>query len=87
MTHWTQSQRTHNTTTPDSPYNLFTVTGSGQNLIVLQVTVNQKPIQKELDTDTSLSLINKQTFGVIADHIHIVMKATNVNLKICTGEA
>lgn len=80
MTHWTQSQRTHNTTTPDSPYNLFTVTGSGQNLIVLQLTVNQKSIQKELDTGTSLSLINKQTFGVIADHIHIVMKATDVHL-------
>ena len=51
---------------------MFTVTGSGQNLIVLQVTVNQKPIQKELDTGTSLSMINKQIFGVIADHIHIV---------------
>ena len=80
MTHWTQSQRIQNTTTPDSPYNLFTVTGSGQNLIVLQVTVNQKPIQKELDTGSSLSMINKQTFGVIADHIHIVMKVTDVHL-------
>ena len=74
MTHWTHTQRTHNTTTysPDSPYNLFTVRGSGQNLIVLQITVNQKPIQKELDTGTSLSMITKQTFGVTADHIHIV---------------
>ena len=47
----------------------------------LQVIVNQKPIQIELDTDASLSLINKQTFDAIADHGHIVIKATDIHLK------
>ena len=55
-------------TTSDNSYDLFTVTGSGQNPIIVQVTVNQTPIQMELDTGASLSLINKQTFDVIADH-------------------
>ena len=71
----------HTTTTPDSSCNLFTVTGSGQNPIVLQVTVNQTSIQMELDTGASLSLINKQTFDVIAVHSHIIIKVTDVHLK------
>ena len=54
--------------TSDNSYDLFTVTESGQNPIIVQVTVNQTPIQMELDTGASLSLINKQTFDVIADH-------------------
>ena len=68
------------TATPDNSY-LFTVAGSGQNPIVLQVTVNRTPIQMELDTGASLSMINKQTFDAIADHSHIVIKATDVHLK------
>ena len=74
-------------TTPDSSYNLFTVTGSGHNPILLQVTVNQTAIQMELDTGASLSLINKQTFDVIADHSHITLRTTDVHLKTYTGEA
>ena len=36
--------------TSDNSYDLFTITGSGQNPIIVQVTVNQTPIQMELDT-------------------------------------
>ena len=48
-------------TVTDNTYNLFTVAGSGQNPIVLKVTVNNLPIQMELDTGASLSLLNQQT--------------------------
>ena len=42
-----------NPTTTDTSYNLFTVTGSGQTPIMMQVTINQTPIQMELDTGAS----------------------------------
>ena len=48
--------------TNDSIYNLFTITGSGQNPIVVELTVNNLSIQMELDTGTSLWLLNKQTY-------------------------
>ena len=77
----------HTPTTTDSSYNLFTITAGGQNPILLQVTINQTPVQMELDTGASLSLINKQTFDVIADHSHITLRTTDVHLKTYTGEA
>ena len=52
----------------------------------MQVTVNQTPIQMELDTGASLSLINKHTFNVIADHSSTVMRMTAVHLKTYTSE-
>ena len=76
-----------NPTTTDTSYNLFTVTGGGQTPIMMQVTINQTPIQMELDTGSSLSLINKHTFDVIADHSNAVMRTTAVHLKTYTGEA
>ena len=46
--------------TNDSTYNLFTVACSGHNpTVVLEMTMNNLPIQMELDIDTSLSLLNK----------------------------
>ena len=41
----------------------------------------------ELDTGASSSLINEQTFDVIADHSHMIMRSTDVHLKTYTGEA
>ena len=74
-------------TSADSSYNLFTVTGSGQNPIIMDVTLNQTPIKMELDTGASLSLINKHTFDVITDHSHTDLRTTDVHLKTYTGEA
>ena len=71
----------HTPTTTESSCNLFTITAGGQNPILLQVTINQTPVQMELDTGASLSLINKQTFDVIADHSHITLRTTDVHLK------
>ena len=76
----------HTPTTTDSSYNLFTITEGSQNFILLQVTINQTPVQMELDTGAS-SLTNKQTFDVIAGHSHITMRSTDVHLKTYTGEA
>jgi len=63
----------------DISYNLFTVAGSGQNPIIVDVIVNQTPIQMELDT---LSQINKHTYDDITDHSHILMRA----MYRCTPE-
>ena len=48
---------------------------------------NQTPIQMELNTGTSLSQIKKHTYDDIADHSHILMRATDVHLETYTGEA
>ena len=53
----------------------------------MDVIVNQTPIQMELDTGASLSLITKHTYDDIADHSHILMRAADVHLKTYTGEA
>ena len=44
-------------------YNLFTIADSGQNPNVVELTTCEQPIpiHMELDTGTSLSLLNKQT--------------------------
>ena len=57
--------------TNDSTYNLFTIGGSGQNPIVVELTVNNLPVQMELDTGASLSLLNKQTYDKIPN-LHAV---------------
>ena len=69
--------------TDDSTYNFFTVAGSGQNPIVVHITVNDLPIEMELDTDASLLLLNKQ----ICDKIpNIQLQPTDVQLKTYTEE-
>ena len=49
------------TSSDDTTYNLFTVAGSGQDPILVEVTVNSTPVQMELDTGASLSLLSKST--------------------------
>ena len=71
----------------DSTYNLFTVAGSSQIFIVLskfnyQQIVNDLPIQMELDTDASLSLLKQQTHK----KVHPSVITTGVQLKTYTGE-
>ena len=67
----------------DNTYNLFTVAGSGQNPIVLKITVNDLPIQMELDTGASLSLLNQQTYKKVPN---LQLQPTDVQLKTYTGE-
>ena len=70
----------------DNSYDLFTQSSNGQEPILISVTLNQTPIQMELDTGASLSLLNKQTFDIIANKNHTTLKTTDVHLKTYTGE-
>ena len=70
----------------DNSYDLFTLSSSGQEPILVSVTLTQTPVQMELDTGVSLSLLNKQTFDVIANKSHTTLKTTDVQLKTYTGE-
>ena len=67
--------------TNDSTYNLFTIGGSGQNPIVVELTVNNLPVQMELDTGASLSLLNKQTYDKIPN---LQLQPTDIQLKTYT---
>ena len=40
----------------------------------------------ELDTGVSLSLLNKQTFDIIANKNYTIFKTTDVHLKTYTGK-
>ena len=73
-------------TTLNNSYELFTLSSKGQEPILVSVTLNQTPVQMELDTGASLSLLNKQTFDVIANKSHTTLKTTDVQLKTYTGE-
>jgi len=88
-----QTKATHyvddmqDTTEPvDNSYDLFTLSSRGQEPILVSVTLNQTPVQMELDTGASLSLLNKPTFDVITSNTHTTLKATDVHLKTYTGE-
>jgi len=48
-----------------SSYDLFTVEGDSPNPIIMQVNLNQVPVEIEVDTGASLSLINKATYDRI----------------------
>jgi len=50
----------------DSSYHLFTLQSIGQNPITTQMELNKVPIQMEVDTGATVSLINKHTFDTIA---------------------
>ena len=45
--------------------------------------MNNLPVQMELDTGASLSLLNKQTYDKIPN---LQLQPTDVQLKTCTGE-
>ena len=86
MTHYVNDslQPSEQPLTNDSTYNLFTIGGSGQqNPIVVELTVNYLPVQMELDTGASLSLLNKQTYDKIPN---LQLQPTDVQLKTYTGE-
>ena len=70
----------------DNSYDLFTLSSNGQEPILVSVTLNQTPIQMEVDTGASLSLLNKQTFDIIANKNHTTLKTTDVHFKTYTGE-
>ena len=71
------------TPTDDPTYNLFTVAGSGQDSILMEVTINGTPVQMELDTGASLSLLSKSTYEQIPS---LQLQPTDVQLKTYTGE-
>ena len=71
------------TPTDDPTCNLFTVAGSGQDPILMEVTINGTPVQMELDTGASLSLLSKSTYEQIPS---LQLQPTDVQLKMYTGE-
>ena len=73
----------NNPLTNDSTYNLFTIAGSGQDPILVEVTVNGSPVRMELDTGASLSLLSKNTYEKIPS---LQLQPTDVQLKTYTGE-
>ena len=71
----------------DSSYHLFTLESNGQNPIIVQVELNQVLTEMEVDTGSSLSLINKSTYDSIASKNHIQpLQKSKVKLKTYTGE-
>ena len=89
-THYVEDQRSNSneheqpTWTDDSTYNLFTIAGSGQEPLLVEVTVNGSPVQMELDTGASLSLLSNSTYEKIPS---LQLQPTDVQLKTYTGEA
>ena len=71
------------TPTDDPTYNLFTVAGSSQDPILVEVIINGTPVQMELDTGASLSLLSKSTYEQIPS---LKLQPTFVQLKAYTGE-
>ena len=72
----------------DSSYQLFTLESNGQNPITVQVELNEVPTEMEVDTGSSLSLINKSTYDLISSKNHIqVLQKSKVKLKTYTGES
>ena len=68
----------------DSSYHLFTLES---NPITVQVELNQVSTKMEVDTGSSLSLINKSTYDLIASKSHIqILQKSKVKLKTYTGE-
>ena len=48
----------------ETSYGMFTIEGTSSNPIVVQLDVNQVPIEMEVDTGASLSLIAKATYDI-----------------------
>ena len=70
------------TPTDDTTYNLFTVVGSDQDPILVEVTVvNTTPVQMELNTGASLSLLSKSTYEKIPS---LQLQPIDVQLKTYT---
>ena len=67
--------------TDDHTYNLFTVVGSDQDPILVEVTVNSTPVQMELNTGASLSLLSKSTYEKIPS---LQLQPIDVQLKTYT---
>ena len=63
-------------------YGLFTTQGNSANPILAKVNINQIPVEMEVDTDASFSLINKATYDLIFRQSH-----TQALQKTDTGEA
>ena len=71
----------------DSSYQLFTLESNGQNPITVQVELNEVPTEMEVDTGSSLSLINKSTYDLIASKNQIqALQKSKVKLKTYTVE-
>ena len=73
---------------PDVLYGLFTIEGNSTHPILAKVNINQIPIEMEVNTGASLSLINKATYDLISSQSHIqALQRTDVQLKTYTGKA
>ena len=83
MTNPNEHEASHTYSTDDPTYNLFTVAGSGQDPILMEVTINGTPVQMELDTGAPLSLLSKSTYEQIPS---LQLQPTDVQLKMYTGE-
>ena len=71
----------------ETSYGMFTIEGSSSNPIVVQIDIIQVPCEMEVDTDASLSLINKATCDRICSRSHTqALQKTDVYLKTYTGE-
>ena len=75
-------------TEQERSYGLFTIQGNSANPILAKVNINQIPVEMEVDTGASLSLINKATYDLISRQSHTqALQKTDVQLKTYTGEA
>lgn len=72
----------------DSSYQLFTLQSNGQNPITIQVELNQVPIEIEVDTGATVSLINKHAHNAIESKSHTQqLQKSEIKLKTYTGES
>ena len=84
-THYMQEEATTNS--DDGAYSLFTVRDSASKPIVLQVSLNSVPVDMELDTGASTSVLNHPTYRSLLDQEKISsLRSPGVQLKTYTGQ-
>ena len=72
--------------TNDTSYELFMMQDKTRDPILITLQVNQVPVEMELDTVVSLTLINRATYSKITCDSPVTLEHSNAQLQIYTGQ-
>ena len=74
-------------TNQDTYYELFMIKDATRDPILITIELNKVPLQMELDTGASLTLINSTSYKNITHASPIVLQHSDAQLRTYTGEA
>ena len=72
----------------EEPYSLFTIRGNKEEPIYVTMEVCQIPVEMEVDTGASVSVIGAQTYSKLSKSVShpLVLEKSNAALKTYTGQ-